>query len=262
MRRPAVLVTLAALVAPLVALAQPQQNVVHPPRPPGASPTQWGAQLYAANCLSCHGPKGEGQLPNGPLGAGEVRGAGPSLRGVGALAADFYLRTGYMPLHSPYDQPQRGKMQFSERELGALVAYVASLGHGPPVPTPHPERGSLAEGLQLFTENCAGCHQIVAEGGYVKGARVPPLGQATPTQIVEAVRTGPYLMPRFSAKAISDRQLDSIVAYVGYTKHPDDRGGWALGHIGPVPEGLVAWLIAAALLVAVCLVIGERVRRE
>src|SRR5207302_65213 len=123
-----------ALVAAVVALAQPQQNVVHPPRPPGASPTQWGAQLYAANCLSCHGPKGEGQLPNGPLGAGEVRGAGPSLRGVGALAADFYLRTGYMPLHSPYDQPQRGKVQFSEREIGALVAYVASLGHGPSVP--------------------------------------------------------------------------------------------------------------------------------
>src|SRR5207302_1748106 len=99
---------------------------------------------------------------------------------------------------------------------------------------------------------------IVAEGGYVKGARVPPLGDATPTQVVEAVRTGPYLMPRFSAKAISDRQLDSIVAYVQYTKHPDDRGGWALGHIGPVPEGLVAWLIAAALLAAALIVTGKR----
>ena len=28
-----------------------------------------------------------------------------------------------------------------------------------------------------------------------------------------------------------------------YAKHPDDRGGWAIGHLGPVPEGLVTWLI-------------------
>src|SRR5205823_13630930 len=141
------------------------------------------------------------------------------------------LRTGYMPLRSPSDQPERGKPQFSEREIDALVAYVASLGQGPPVPSPHPGRGTLAEGLRLFTEHCAGCHQVVAQGGYVEGARVPPLGDATPTQVAEAVRTGPYLMPSFSPKAISDRQLDSIVAYVRYTKHPDDPGGWSLGHI-------------------------------
>ena len=94
-----------------------------------------------------------------------------------------------------------------------------------------------------------------------------PLSALTPVytvgdQIAEAVRIGPYVMQRFSKKAISDGQLDSIIAYVEYAKHPDDRGGWSLGHIGPVPEGLVTWLIAAALLVGVCIVIGERLRRE
>jgi len=129
------------------------------------------------------------------------------------------------------------------------------------VPTPHPERGNVADGLRLFTGHCAGCHQIVAQGGYVTGAVVPSLADATPTQVAEAVRAGPYLMPRFSRKAISDRQLDSIVAYVTYTKNPDDPGGWAIGHIGPVPEGLVAWLIAGTVLVGLCVVIGERLRR-
>ena len=58
------------------------------------------------------------------------------------------------------------------------------------------------------------------------------------------------------------RQLDSIVAYVRYAQHPDDAGGWPLGHLGPVPEGLVTWLIAAAALVAVCMVIGGGGRRR
>ena len=39
---------------------------------------------------------------------------------------------------------------------------------------------------------------MVAEGGYVTDARVPVIKQSTPTQIAEAVRVGPYLMPKFS----------------------------------------------------------------
>ena len=163
-----------------------------------------------------------------------------------------------MPLRSPSDQPTRRHPLFTPSQIDALVAYVASLGKGEPVPKPHPERGSIPVGLRLFTEHCAGCHQVVGEGGYVTGARVPPLKQASATQIAEAVRVGPYLMPRFPKTQISDRQLDSIVAYVEWAKHPDDRGGWGIGHIGPVPEGLVAWLLAGTALVAVCVVIGKR----
>jgi ubiquinol-cytochrome c reductase cytochrome c subunit len=213
---------------------------------PGAAAAESGSSLFAENCLRCHGPGGVGTSK------------GPRLRGVGALAADLYLRTGYMPLSTPGDQPTRRRSPFTSREIDALVAYVASLGKGPPVPAPHPERGSIPVGLDLFTEHCAGCHQVVAEGGYVPGARVPPLKEATATQIAEAVRAGPYLMPRFPKTQISDRQLDSIVAYVEWAKHPDDRGGWGIGHLGPVPEGLVAWLLAGAALVAVCVLIGKR----
>jgi ubiquinol-cytochrome c reductase cytochrome c subunit len=216
---------------------------------PSASAAQLGAQLYGANCISCHGPGGHG-IPD----------RGPSLRGVGARAADFYLRTGYMPLTNPHTQPHRTRVRFSQGELAALVAYVASFGGGPPIPKPHPERGDLAQGQEDFTDHCAGCHQVNAAGGYVTNAIAPPLGRASPVEIAEAVRTGPYLMPRFSPKQISDGELDSIIRYVTYAKHPDDRGGWALGHVGPVPEGLVAWFIGAALMVATCLVIGKRIQ--
>jgi ubiquinol-cytochrome c reductase cytochrome c subunit len=237
--------------------------------PANARLVHHGRELYGRYCAACHGLAGSGRL-SGParIGAGPGReqteqvAIAPSLRGVGALAADFYVRTGYMPLPRIGLQPRRSRVLFDDGEIRALVAYVASLGPGPAIPRPSPERGSLSRGQHLFADRCAGCHQIVAEGGYVTGGLPPALEDATATQIAEAVRIGPWVMPRFSKKSISDADLNSIVAYVEWAKHPDDRGGWALGHLGPVPEGLVAWFIAAAVLVAVCMVIGKRLKGE
>jgi ubiquinol-cytochrome c reductase cytochrome c subunit len=247
----------AALALVLVRAAPAAQGVAHVHVPPGTPPVEWGAQLYGANCIACHGEDGSGVFT--PVqGSGGETSLGPSLQGVGALAADFYLRTGYMPLENVHSQPRRSRVLFSGGELAALIAYVASLGSGPPVPVPRPERGNLAEGMQSFTEHCAGCHQVGVRGGYVTNAVAPSLVQATAVQIAEAVRVGPYLMPRFSERQISNDELDSIVRYVQYAKHPDDRGGWAIGHIGPVPEGLVTWFIGIAAIVAASLVIGRR----
>jgi quinol---cytochrome-c reductase cytochrome c subunit len=217
--------------------------------PPPQGPAARGYHLYGQYCIACHGANGRG-IPH----------LAPSLQGAGALAADFYLRTGYMPLRKTGMQPRRSRVLFDEEEIRALVAYVASLGNGPPIPRPQPERGNLSEGMKLFTEHCAGCHQVVAEGGYVTGAVPPPLEDSTAVQIAQAVRIGPYVMPRFSKQAISDRELDSIIRYIQYAKSPDDRGGWAIGHLGPVPEGLVTWFLAGAVLVGVCIVIGKRLK--
>jgi ubiquinol-cytochrome c reductase cytochrome c subunit len=240
--------------------------VLVPAARPAGDPVR-GKHLYGRYCLACHGANGAG-VSGGEAGFGPGRnetvqkGLGPPLRGVGALAADFYLRTGYMPLRQTGDQPRRSRVLFDEREIEDLVAYVASLGRGPPVPRPHPERGSLSEGQRLFTDHCAGCHQVVAEGGYLTAAIAPPLGDATATQVAQAIRIGPYVMPRFSTRDLSPQQVDSIVRYVQWAKHPDDRGGWGIGHVGPVPEGLVTWFLAAAALVASCVVLGTRLRRE
>ena len=81
---------------------------------------------------------------------------------------------------------------------------------------------------------------------------------ASATQIAEAVRVGPYLMPKFSERQIDRHTLDSITAYVLSTHHLPDKGGWGIGNIGPIPEGLVAWLLAGTLLLIVVRVIGER----
>jgi ubiquinol-cytochrome c reductase cytochrome c subunit len=239
--RAVVIATLAAtLLTSAASAATPRQ---------GVTPAAGGKALYAANCSRCHGSDGRG-----------IAKQGPSLRDAGALATDFYVRTGYMPLDDPRAQPARSVVLFSEREIRALVAFVATLGHGPRIPSPQWRTASVSSGMKLYTDHCAGCHQIVGQGGYVTGARVPPLGQATPRQIAEAVRIGPYLMPRFSPEAITPAQLNDVVAYVEYAKHPQDPGGWSIGHLGPWPEGMVTWFLGASVLVAMCLLFARRTR--
>lgn len=213
----------------------------------GAGDPQHGRSLFQAGCSSCHGLGGRG-----------VDGRGPSLRGVGAASADFYLSTGRMPLDQPGRQPDRSQPAYNRGDIDDLVAFIASLGPGPPIPRPDASRGDLSEGQRLFTDHCASCHQIVGRGGVVQGAFAPPLRRATPTQIAEAVRIGPYVMPAFDRTQLGDRQLDSLVRYVQSTRHPDDRGGWGIFEIGPVPEGMITWLLAAALLLGVIRLLGER----
>lgn len=204
-----------------------------------------GRSLFVEGCASCHG-----------LDARGIEGRGPSLDGVGAAAADFYLSTGRMPLAEPDLQPERSDPAYPRADLDALVAYIGSLG-GPVIPQPRPDRGRLNRGFRLYTEHCAGCHQIVGQGGVVTGAVPPQLTAATATQIAEAIRVGPHVMPKFPPSQLSDTDVDAIVRYVLTTRDPDDRGGRGIGHLGPIPEGMVAWLVAGAVLVLVSRVIGK-----
>lgn len=231
------------------------------PSPAGAqSQLERARALYAEGCLTCHGEDGRGQSGTGPpSGAGEVQGAGPSLLDAGAAGADLYLTTGYMPLDDPRQAPKSRQPLYTPQEIDALVTYVDSLGDGPPIPDVRPERGDLAEGREAFTSHCAGCHQVVARGGVVLDGVAPPLMNSTPTQIGEAIRIGPYLMPRFGEQEISDATIDSIARYVEYAKDPRDDGGWAIGHIGPIPEGFIAWVVAGIALVGVARTIGQRI---
>jgi len=234
---------------------------LHPPtkspEPPGpGDPTKTfpdspglraeGFTLYQSGCSSCHGIALQG-----------TPGVAPSLRGVGPGPVDFYLSTGRMPLDQPRAQPLRNQPLYTRGQIDALIAFVSSFG-GPPAPTTDPAKGNLALGFHQFTLNCAGCHQIVARGGITVNAQVPDLLRATPQQIAEAVRMGPYLMPHFDAKQIDQHQLDSIVRYALWTHRPINAGGWGIYNIGPIPEGMVAWFIGLAALVIVARLIGER----
>src|SRR6188768_2148791 len=87
-----------------------------------------GKALFAVGCASCHGLNGEGQV------SGEIQ--GPPLAGVGAAAVDFQVSSGRMPMSRPGEQAPVKPNVYSEEEIAALSAYVASLGPGPAIPDP------------------------------------------------------------------------------------------------------------------------------
>ena len=205
-----------------------------------ADPVVRGRQLFLVSCSSCHGAAGEGT------------GQGPSLIGVGAAAADFQLSTGRMPLADPNAQAVRKPPAFNRVDIDALVAYVASFGPGPAIPRIDPAAGNLSTGGTLFLQNCAACHSATGVGGALSyGHDAPSLSAATATQIAEAVRTGPGQMPVFGPDTLSHRQLTSIVRYVRYLRDPADPGGFSLGRVGPITEGMVALLLGLPVLLFV-----------
>jgi ubiquinol-cytochrome c reductase cytochrome c subunit len=204
-----------------------------------------GRQLYLVGCSSCHGLEPIGTIN------------GPSLVNAGAASANFYLRTGRMPLSNPRQQPVRHRPAYSDLQIRQLVAYIASLDHGPPIPTVLP--GDLSRGNELFSINCAQCHNDVGAGGALGyGDIVPPLKRATPLEVIEAMRVGPRPMPVFGPRTLSDQQASDIAAYVQYLRNPSNRGGLPLGHIGPIAEGFVGWVVGMGLLLLVARLIGTR----
>ena len=83
---------------------------------------------------------------------------------------------------------------------------------------------------------------------------------ATPTEVAEAIRTGPANMPRFTGN-LTDAQVRDIVGYVTSTiQHPNNAGGIGLGGLGPVGEGFVGLLFGVGILALICFWIGDRAK--
>ncbi|MER7839261.1 cytochrome c [Streptomyces sp. NPDC096040] len=212
-----------------------------------------GKKLYSVGCASCHGTGGQGSSD------------GPSLAGVGAAAVDFQVGTGRMPAATS-DGPQvlKKKNIYSQAQIDQLAAYVASLGAGPEVPTKEqygPSGADVAAGGELFRTNCAQCHNFVGAGGALtKGKFAPNLEGVDPKHIYEAMQTGPQNMPSFPDTTLSEKNKKDIIAYLDAVNSPktENPGGLNLGGIGPVSEGLFAWVFGLGVMIAVAVWVAAR----
>lgn len=208
-----------------------------------------GPDLYLQNCASCHGDQGEGTF------------RGPTLVGVGAASAHYWLSSGRMPLDEPHEDPTRSEPHFTDAQIAALVDYIAGLGDGPPIPTVDTGDVDLARGGELYRLNCASCHNWDGKGGaLVNSTNAPSLHPVPTLQVAEAIRIGPGTMPQFAEDHFGQTELNEVVAYVEYLRTPRDAGGFGLGHWGPATE-TVAGFIGLAVLVGVTAWVGERRRR-
>ncbi|MFE5809199.1 c-type cytochrome [Streptomyces sp. NBC_01232] len=204
-----------------------------------------GKKLYAVGCASCHGTGGQGSSD------------GPSLVGVGSAAVDFQVSTGRMPAQQPGAQVPKKPVIYDQAQIDQLAAYIASLGAGPITPTEKqydPAGADIANGGELFRNNCAQCHNFTGEGGALtNGKYAPNLEDVSPKHIYEAMQTGPQNMPSFPDSTMPEKQKKDIIAYLENVngEKSTSPGGLKLGGLGPVSEGLFGWIFALGALIAV-----------
>ena len=256
-------VVLVALMMRPAAAQAPNPDVGYgvPPGTPGSPisfsipPSSYiapGQRLFEQNCSSCHGTEAAGSA------------LAPDLQGVGAGTVDFWLSTGRMPLANSSESAVEKPSRFTNTQMLQIVAFVNSLLAPTPgniqIPSVNLENADLTNGNSLFVLNCAGCHTITGSGDAIAGNNyAPSLHNATPSQVVEAMRTGPGNMPRFGPGTLSDTQVADIVAYVtGPIEKPDNHGGIGLGGVGPVAEGFIALLVGVGGLMLVAYWLGDR----
>jgi ubiquinol-cytochrome c reductase cytochrome c subunit len=203
-----------------------------------------GRQIFLKGCSSCHGLNAEGAQ------------IAPALIGVGAASVDFQVGTGRMPMADMSTQAMRKEPIYNAEETAALAAYVASLAPGPAIPSEsslnYERDGSTAEGGELFRNNCAMCHNFAGQGGALtQGKYAPTLMGVEPKHIYEAMVTGPQSMPVFSDKTITPEEKLSIIKWIKSAEKEPNLGGASLGRVGPVTEGLLAWVLGLGILIGV-----------
>ncbi len=212
-----------------------------------------GKQIFLKGCSSCHGLNAEGAS------------VAPSLIGVGAASVDFQVGTGRMPMADMSTQAMRKPRVYDEEETAALAAYVASLAPGPAIPGEselnYERDGNSAEGGELFRNNCAMCHNFAGQGGALsQGKYAPTLMGVEPKHIYEAMVTGPQSMPVFSDKTITAEEKLSIIKWIKSAEAEPNLGGATMGRIGPVAEGLLAWVLGLGLLIGIAVWLTTRAR--
>jgi ubiquinol-cytochrome c reductase cytochrome c subunit len=220
-----------------------------------------GQELYNNSCITCHGANLQGVTEHGPI-----------LIGVGDAAVWFQVSTGRMPMARQEAQAKRKpplpvfnpETEEGQANLDALGAFIQANGGGPtrPEETDAQLRGpDTARGGELFRLNCASCHNFTGRGGALSSGKFAPiLDPASESVIYTAMLTGPQNMPKFSDRQLTPEEKKDIIAYVksvggGYNNNP---GGNPLGGIGPVSEGLIAFIAGLTAMIGFAMWLGAK----
>jgi len=209
-----------------------------------------GRQLYETTCITCHGQNLQG-----------VQDRGPSLIGVGSASVYFQVATGRMPVARQEAQVEQKEPKFTPTQAEQIGAYVQSVGGGPEIPTGdlRGDDANLAEGGELFRVNCASCHNFAGRGGALSAGKfAPSLTEASDLTIWTAMLSGPQNMPVFSDNQLTTEQKQAITNYVQTLQNQRDPGGSSIGRLGPVPEGLVIWVVGIGAIMLLILWIGAK----
>lgn len=183
-----------------------------------------GAAIYAVNCVSCHGERGEGA-------------SGPALSNGDFLryASDgFLMATMAMGRRGTEMRPVKRSPQsiigLSTDEVNDVLAFLRSWEHTPPydssdvndIPHRFVVPWDLARGRSLFDSNCAGCHGTDGRGSWAPelnnegflAAATDGFLQATIVRGRKGTAMRPFGRGAHGVADLSAEEVDDIVAYM------------------------------------------------
>ena len=95
-------------------------------------------------------------------------------------------------------------------------------------------------------------------GALPEGKYAPSLEGVSNEHIYEALITGPQQMPVFSDQVLTPDDKKAIIGYLAELNGRPNDGGLDLGGIGPVSEGLWAWIVGLGTLMLFALWIAAK----
>jgi ubiquinol-cytochrome c reductase cytochrome c subunit len=159
-----------------------------------------------------------------------------------------------MPAQASGPQMREKEPQLGAEDTQALADYIASLGPGPAIPADKylDAEGDATNGAELFRINCAMCHNVAGVGGALtQGKFAPSLVGVSEVHIYEAMVTGPQNMPVFNDANLSPEDKRDIITALKFNENNTAPGGFELGSLGPVSEGIFIWIIGLGGIVAI-----------
>lgn len=254
------------MVAAMVLLAFPSTDPVAAQDDPAGDPER-GAELFAQNCVACHGESGEGRV-------------GATLNDAFAsINVDAFIKQvvrqgvsgSYMPAFSEeYGGP------LTDQDITDIAAYIETwdTAQEPVAPAPpRPEQdippvpsidGDPNEGYTIFHQNCAVCHGENAEGR---------IG-ATLNEAFAAIDPGAFaistinrgvegtLMPPWNQAyggPLTDQEVNDVAAYVLSIQQeaPPTDEGENVGRGSALPL-----VIGAGVALVVIVILGVAAQRR
>lgn len=215
---------------------------------------QQAEAIYANQCATCHGADGSGGTIPGTSDEAPPLAGSPE---VTVPYVDLTLRVGRMPPpeNEPYDNRARHVL-YDDAQRRALVEYMAEQ-FDIPGEIPQPPPGDASRGREVYAANCAQCHGSTGAGGVAgAGAWTPPVINRDAVAIAEAIRVGPFEMPRFGEEQISDQDVGDVVAFLEFV---GEEQGTPLGFVelNPVYASGFAFIFAVIILLSALWIAGR-----
>jgi ubiquinol-cytochrome c reductase cytochrome c subunit len=122
-----------------------------------------------------------------------------------------------------------------------------------------PTKGDPGQGWRALPRQLRDVPQLLRGGRRAHPGQVRPLADGRgPQGHLHGDETGPQSMPVFNDTNLDSTAKRDIIAFLKSVEEAGNPGGLSLGRLGPVTEGMFAWIFGLGLLVGIAVWLGKK----